>query len=228
MAKAEIELREEFERYGDRENWSAWLIVAALVMEAYAAWHFSTPDKLWYETAFLIIANLAIAAGVYGEIRFGRKADAVAEQLKQISDEKIAASEKAAEEARFETERLREKLAWRELTPAQAAKLTAGLSAQQQKINVFTVGDDPERREYAAMFVAALSSAGLLDSHANLETSPQPPSPGLTVSSPYEPSIALVVSALEQAGLAASTSRSVMGGVCLWVGPKPRPQLGIL
>src|ERR1700704_906679 len=141
MAKAEIELREEFERYGDRENWSAWLIVAALVMEAYAAWHFSTPDKLWHETAFLITANLAIAAGVYGEIRFGREADTVTAQLKQISDERIAASEKDAEEARLETQRIREKLAWRELTPAQAEKLIAGLSTQQQKVSVFTDGN---------------------------------------------------------------------------------------
>jgi hypothetical protein len=99
VAKTEKELREEFERYSARENWSAWLIVAALVMEAYAAWYFSTPDRPWYETTFLIAANLTIAGGVYGEIRFGRKADAVASALQQISDQNVAEANARADEA---------------------------------------------------------------------------------------------------------------------------------
>jgi hypothetical protein len=99
VAKTEKELREEFHRYSERENWSAWLIVAALFMEAYAAWYFSTPEKPWYETTFLITANLLIAAGVYGEIIFGRKAGAVAANLQQISDLKVAEGDARAAEA---------------------------------------------------------------------------------------------------------------------------------
>jgi hypothetical protein len=127
MAKTEKELREDFERYSERENWSAWLIVAALVMEAYAAWYFSTPDRPWYETTFLISANLAIAAGVYGEIRFGRKADAAGEALRQISDQKVAEANARAEEAIEQSKNLQVELLRRGPRHVDAAKFAAAL-----------------------------------------------------------------------------------------------------
>jgi hypothetical protein len=97
--KTEPELREEFEKYAERESWGAWLIVAALVAEAYSVWQFHTPDKSLAEAVFLAIANLAIAAGVYVEIHFGRKAHDTAASLQQFSDERVAASDARAAEA---------------------------------------------------------------------------------------------------------------------------------
>jgi hypothetical protein len=159
VAKTEKELRDEFERYSDRENWSAWLIVVALLMEAYAAWYFSTPDKEWYETTFLIAANLAIAAGVYGEIRFGRKADTVGEALQQISDERIAASEARAAEAQLETEKLKAQFAWRFLPLEKVAELANKLRATPASVQISYLQSDPECLYFAKQWWAIFRMA---------------------------------------------------------------------
>jgi hypothetical protein len=148
VAKTEQELRDEFERYSDRENWSAWLIVAALLMEAYAAWYFSTPDKPWYETTFLIAANLLIAAGVYGEIRFGRRADAVGADLQQISDQKVAEANARAEEANQKAQEatlaLAELMTPRVLEPEQLERMTEVLKSFAGTPFALSVQPDPE------------------------------------------------------------------------------------
>ncbi|MEA2897900.1 MAG: hypothetical protein QOJ84_3515 [Bradyrhizobium sp.] len=107
MAKTEPELRAEFEKYATRESWGAWLIVAALVAEAYSVWQFHTPDKSSVEAIFLVIANLAIAAGVYAEIHFGRKAESIAASLQQLSDERVAQANERALTAQLELEKFR-------------------------------------------------------------------------------------------------------------------------
>jgi hypothetical protein len=137
MPKTETELREEFDRYARRESWGAWLIVAALVAEAYSVWQFHTPDKSLVEAIFLAIANLAIAAGVYAEIHFGRKAHDAGASLQQMSDERVATLEaqaaeanRAASEARFELARFR--------APRRALMTSANVASLTRKLTPFS------------------------------------------------------------------------------------------
>src|SRR6266404_4597147 len=99
--KTKDELRSAFERWARREDWSAWLIVGALVVEAFVVWEFADSKSLC-ETISLIVVDLAIAAGVYGEIHFSNKGKAAAAELQRISDEKVAAADAMAEAARTE------------------------------------------------------------------------------------------------------------------------------
>jgi hypothetical protein len=87
--KTEAELKSEFEKYAGKETGGAWIIVAALVFEAALLWRYSG-GKSSLETALFIISDLGIAAGVYLEIHFGRRAKAVAAELQAISDAKLA------------------------------------------------------------------------------------------------------------------------------------------
>jgi hypothetical protein len=80
------------------ENYSAWLIVAALLLEAVFVWRFSD-GKSWLETSLFIMADLPLAAGVWGEIHWGRKAHAISAQLQQASDQRVAEAEARAAEA---------------------------------------------------------------------------------------------------------------------------------
>jgi len=56
-------------------------------------------EKSWLETGLLIVANLIIAAGVFGEDHFAHRAGEVALRLQQISDEKVAEANARAAEA---------------------------------------------------------------------------------------------------------------------------------
>src|SRR5947209_7432973 len=110
-AKTESELRGECEKYGRRANQSAWTLVLVLVFEAALLWKFSS-DKSLLETILFIASDLALAASIYGEIHWERKAHAASAELQRIADENVAealaraaeANEKALE-ARLELER---------------------------------------------------------------------------------------------------------------------------
>jgi hypothetical protein len=91
-------LQSDFKRWSRREDWSAWLIVAALVVEAAAVWIFSN-GKSFCETIAFVVVDLLIAAGVFGEIFFANRGKAAAAELQQISDEKVANAEARASEA---------------------------------------------------------------------------------------------------------------------------------
>jgi hypothetical protein len=94
----ERELKAKLERFTGLENYSAWLIVAALLLEAVFVWRFSD-GKSWLETSLFIMADLPLAAGVWGEIHWGRKAHAISAQLQQASDQRVAEAEARAAEA---------------------------------------------------------------------------------------------------------------------------------
>jgi hypothetical protein len=79
-AVTERELKARLERFTGLENYSAWLIVAALLLEAVFVWRFSD-GKSWLETSLFIMADLLLAAGVWGEIHRGRKAHVISAQL---------------------------------------------------------------------------------------------------------------------------------------------------
>jgi len=74
------ELHDEVERHARNERRSAWLIVLALAFEAGVLWAYR---RNTLEAILFTIADLGIAAGVYGEIRAGRKATVVGSELDQ-------------------------------------------------------------------------------------------------------------------------------------------------
>jgi hypothetical protein len=152
LAKTEQELKTDFEVSAGRENLSAWAVVLALLFEAVLLWRYSS-SKSPAETALFILADLVIAGGVYGEIRFGRRASAAGAELQHISDAKVAA-------ASLETERLRARFAWRSLSSETVQNLASELKSKPGSIWVEYMSGDPESRQYAGQFVMAFRIAG--------------------------------------------------------------------
>ncbi|HLW92606.1 MAG TPA: hypothetical protein VKS78_15080 [Roseiarcus sp.] len=80
----------------------------------------------------MIVADLAIAVGVYMEIHFGRKASTAEAQLQQISDERVAAAEARAAEANRKAQEaqlaLEEYRSPRLLTTAQQERIASAMS----------------------------------------------------------------------------------------------------
>jgi hypothetical protein len=138
---------------------------------------------------------------------------------------RAAELQKEADTARAETERLKAKFAWRELSENDANKFVRALNGQS--IGVVWSGDDPERIEYAEMFVRALTSAGLSAGYGG-GGSMNPPPPGLSVASRNgDTNAQAVISALNAIGLEAKLvpPGPIGADVTLFVGTKPRPKL---
>jgi hypothetical protein len=133
-AKTEDELKREFAKYAGKETGGAWIIVAALVFEAALLWRYSV-GKLLLETTLFIIADLGIAAGVYLEIHFGRKAASVAAELQQRSDLRIA-------ELNNETARLRKQISPRHLNSEAFIKALEG--KPKLPVEIWFLKDDGE------------------------------------------------------------------------------------
>lgn len=79
-------------------RWSAKVIVGGLIGEVLVLLWFSA-ERSWLETGLLIITNLVIAVGVFGEDHFAHRAGEVGLRLQQISDEKVAEAGARAAEA---------------------------------------------------------------------------------------------------------------------------------
>jgi len=80
-------------------------------------------------------------------------------------EERAAAFEKEAAQARLETERLREQMAWRRLTPKQGEILSAAIRKTGLKPVIFVTTTDPEASSLRDDFVAVLRAAGDMDPH---------------------------------------------------------------
>jgi hypothetical protein len=65
------------------------------------------------------------------------------------AQENIAIANAAADEARLETERIKERLAWREITPAQQEALKSALRGAHFEIQMGFIATDPESATYA-------------------------------------------------------------------------------
>ena len=88
--------------FARNRNWSelaTFGVFIGLVGDILVIFLFSK-DKPKSETWLAFACTLLIAGGVYGEFRFGGEASLAADQLQQISDEKIAALNKEAGDAR--------------------------------------------------------------------------------------------------------------------------------
>jgi hypothetical protein len=114
--------------FATNRNWSEWATIAVfvgLLGDILVIFLFSK-DKPRSETWLAFICTLIIAVGVYGEYSFGSKAAQAANQLQQLSDQKVSDSNLKAEAAQaevarlnLETAKLRDLLRWRELTKEQ-------------------------------------------------------------------------------------------------------------
>jgi hypothetical protein len=74
-------------------------------------------------------SNVIIALGVAAEVLFSRKARTKSAELQRRSDEQVAEANARAAEARLETEKLKERMASRALTPDQQRAIAEELSA---------------------------------------------------------------------------------------------------
>lgn len=75
--------------------------------------------------------------------------------------ERAAKLEKDAEEARRETERLKETLAWRELKPSQVDAIKAALAGARFEIPLSFTQSDPEATAFANQLADALVAGGI-------------------------------------------------------------------
>ena len=145
---------------------------------------------------------------------------ATANERAAAANERAAQLEKEAAEARLETERIKQHLAWRELTPAQMTELTRSLSAQPLTLT-FAAANDPEALSLGNQVLLAFHLAGL----NIIGTSRRIDAPVLTADvlvSGRGADIARMRAALEAVGLSVATQLKDQDLEVL-VGSKPRP-----
>jgi hypothetical protein len=89
------------------------------------------------------------------------------------AQENIAIANAAADEARLETERIKERLAWREITPAQQEALKSALRGAHFEIPMGFIATDPESATYADQLADALVAVGIsVNLNATVYTGP--------------------------------------------------------
>lgn len=145
------------------------------------------------------------------------------------ANERAAKLEREAEDARLETNRIKSKIMWRELSPGQVEKLKSILACKKILIGVVVPGDNPEAREYGQQIANVLESVGCLGGFVANGIINPPASPGLSISSSDLAAESSVISAFESASLPLSRRSSSgvsVGGspINLYVGAKPRSQ----
>jgi hypothetical protein len=154
--------------------------------------------------AALTIANNKIAAltKVDADIRIGESNARAAEAEARAEEAKADAAEAnaKAEEAKRDALLLRDKMAWRRVTPAQAESLARSLAGFPHPVKVRTGGDDQEAGLFAHELTEALKSAGLdADTyHGWLYGSPV----GLTVVGEDREAVDALARAFEESGVA--------------------------
>jgi hypothetical protein len=152
------------------ERWSIWcgaLVIVSILAELIIA-IIQPPYDLFLKLSS--IPDAGVAVGIVGEVMFGMWNNRIQTELRVRSNARLAgaiaqaaeANVRAAESQR-ETQRLKTKFVWRELTPDQASKFVTALNGQKISVVCPIDDSDPERSEYARMFVKALENAGLLN-----------------------------------------------------------------
>jgi hypothetical protein len=156
-------LKGSFERDGVWAEASAWAIVGGLVLEVCLLLWFSK-DRSSCETLSLVAANGIIAAGVFGEIHFGRRAARSLKRLQQISDETVASAKRAsdeanqkAQEAMLELERLRKRFGPRYIDPEMFSKDIAG--QPKLPVQILYLKDDPDSYSLSFQILSLLNRA---------------------------------------------------------------------
>jgi hypothetical protein len=132
---------------GFNSDWAdriALLILVGLAVDILNAF---VECKAW-RIGLTILANALIAIGVWGELWFLKRA-------RTADDGRVAEANRAAEEAKLETEKLREKHSWRVLSPPAFTELALSLRGPAASVLIsYPLGDTE-----TAGFVTQLSTA---------------------------------------------------------------------
>jgi hypothetical protein len=163
------ELSAELVKHVRNDRLFSWLVVLALVLEAAVVWVYRR-DKL--EASLFILADLAIAAGVYGEIHSGRKEKMISGELDRRSELRVAEANaraaeanQKAEEARLEFAKYRQP---RLLGPEQIERIAKAVSRFLATEFIASVSSpDPEIVEFLESIIAALEKASWIQLDAS-------------------------------------------------------------
>lgn len=220
----------------------AWAIVAGLLFEVVLAIAVTLgfDDKI-VEGWSTVAATLLIAAGVYAEIHFGRKASDAHKELRSRSDEKVAeanaaaamaheraaALEKETAEARARTAEIERLTQWRRVSPAQTDIIVPEIRRKLPPTIIIECVMDAE----AIMFADELKDLLINADGKNIEriARPMPPNGvvefGLQLASDPDLHSIIVSEAFQKAGIPCSRLGGGLGGLprlTLYVGHKPR------
>jgi hypothetical protein len=167
------ELNAKLETHVRNDRLFSWLVVLALISEAILTWAFRRENL---EAVSLILANLAIAVGVFGEIHSGRKEKMISGELDRRSKLRIAEANENARRLELEIAEQREKAALaerallelknrvndRHVGPERFWPIYHALvdpatdRIPKYSISVFCLGESSEPCRFAAEIVAAL------------------------------------------------------------------------
>jgi hypothetical protein len=147
-----------------RAEWSAYILIAGLVLELASALVF---QKDWIETVATVIAIVLIVGGVWGEVHFGHKAREAGDRQLAEFEARTAEANAQAAKANNETAILRlqldqeiQKRAPRRLTDEQKAALVAELRGKMKEINL-VVQKDIETKAFEIQWLDVFGQAGI-------------------------------------------------------------------
>src|ERR1700733_9931402 len=130
-----------------------------------------------------------------------------------------------AANARLETARIKERLAWRELSSEQSKKITSTLSSRPPRIVLWHLSTDPEATNLYLQLKPAFVAAGVefgADDDRQLINSGVPRY-GVLLSG-RRPELLLMQTALENAGLVVTAANLTDDMLNVWIGVKPLPK----
>jgi hypothetical protein len=164
-----------------------------------------------------IAAMIATAAGLLGGVAANRANDLTT----RTSNERIAAANARAEEAKTETVRLWSQMAWRRVTPEQAAAIKLALTGETFRVWTCWVGTDPESAIYGEELSNALTLAGL----ESFGFRGVRVSTGLVVAGPESAEKTRLITALQSANIwfTVEGPTELFPGLVLIVGSKTEP-----
>ena len=137
------------------------------------------------------------------------------------ANERAALLENEAEQARLETERLRQQMAWRRLSEDQIKKIASGLAGAAISLRMEQIANDPESILFASDIRHALLAAGIKISVTTTRVSGAA-FVGIIIKGPKDEAIRI-----ENAFVAAGLNVQVQhqnGDLQIMVGSKPPPQ----
>jgi hypothetical protein len=228
------------------EFW-AWfcggLVVAGLVMEfALAALH-PPYDNFWSRWGSSLTTAL-VAIGVFGEIQFGRMGYRREHELKLRSDERFAAANIMAEQAKKEAAEARERTAeiekltaWRHVNPEQRRQIADAIKERAPSFDVLIEFEraDPEAFAYAYEIAKIFAESGVNEMRAAPNTYLSGPVFGLLIATAPDVDATVIMDAFAQARIPLTRCNknlsehlppnNVAPNLYIFVGVKPPPNL---
>jgi len=180
----------------------------------------SDADKRIAEAHSTAATANARAAKAGAEIAGANVKIAEAEAEAARLNERAAVLEKATAEATLEQQRLKAQLAWRELSPAQIAQMSAAMAGPPLRVTLVAPSNDAEATAFAEQVGEALRRAGFLVTRATVTMGGRLPT-GILLQGGLE-EMKRVVRGLNAVGFEPrGTTRD--GELEVLVGAKPRP-----